>query len=70
MEGHAQRSPLPRPCRPLVDSASGPSFHQPDASSRRLLPRIGPPFALGRIAEAHDRVDAGPRERVLVSIPG
>jgi NADPH2:quinone reductase len=31
--------------------------------------RIGPPFPLSRIAEAHDRVDAGARERVLVSIP-
>jgi NADPH2:quinone reductase len=30
---------------------------------------IGDPFALDRIAEAHDRVDAGSRERVLVAIP-
>jgi NADPH:quinone reductase len=27
------------------------------------------PLPLGRIAEAHDRVDAGTRERVLLTIP-
>jgi NADPH:quinone reductase len=31
---------------------------------------IGDPLPLGRIAEAHDRVDVGPLRRVLVSIPG
>ena len=30
---------------------------------------IGDPLPLGRIAEAHDRVDAGTRTRVLLSIP-
>jgi NADPH2:quinone reductase len=30
---------------------------------------IGEPFVLHRIAEAHDRVDAGARARVLLSIP-
>jgi NADPH:quinone reductase len=30
---------------------------------------IGDPIPLQRIAEAHDRVDAGPRERVVLSIP-
>ena len=30
---------------------------------------IGAPLPLSRIAEAHDRVDAGARERVLLSIP-
>ena len=30
---------------------------------------IGEPLSLDRIAEAHDRVDAGARERVLLSIP-
>jgi NADPH:quinone reductase len=30
---------------------------------------IGDPLPLDRIAEAHDRVDAGTRERVLVAIP-
>jgi NADPH2:quinone reductase len=30
---------------------------------------IGEPLPLDRIAEAHDRVDAGARERVLLSIP-
>ncbi|MEA2154214.1 MAG: NADPH:quinone reductase [Solirubrobacteraceae bacterium] len=30
---------------------------------------IGEPLGLDRIAEAHDRVDAGPRQRVLVTIP-
>jgi len=31
---------------------------------------IGDPLPLDRIAEAHDRVDAGARERVLLAIPG
>jgi NADPH2:quinone reductase len=31
---------------------------------------IGDPFPLERIAAAHDRVDAGIRERVLVALPG
>jgi NADPH:quinone reductase len=31
---------------------------------------IGEPVPLDRIADAHDRVDAGSRERVLVAIPG
>jgi NADPH2:quinone reductase len=30
---------------------------------------IGDPLPLDRIAEAHDRVDAGARERVLISLP-
>jgi len=30
---------------------------------------IGEPLPLDRIAEAHDRVDAGARERVLISLP-
>lgn len=30
---------------------------------------IGEPLPLDRIAEAHDRVDAAARERVLLSIP-
>ena len=29
----------------------------------------GDPMPLDRIAEAHDRVDAGTRERVLLAIP-
>jgi len=31
--------------------------------------RIGDPLPLDRIAEAHDRVDAGTRQRVLLSVP-
>jgi NADPH2:quinone reductase len=31
---------------------------------------IGDPLPLDRIAEAHDRVDAGVRERVLLAVPG
>jgi NADPH:quinone reductase len=31
--------------------------------------RVGDPFPLERVAEAHDRVDAGVRERVLLRIP-
>lgn len=34
-----------------------------------LSMRIGEPLPLDRIAEAHDRVDAGARERVLISLP-
>jgi NADPH2:quinone reductase len=30
---------------------------------------IGEPLPLERIAEAHDRVDAGARERVLIALP-
>lgn len=30
---------------------------------------FGDPLPLSRVAEAHDRVDAGVRERVLLSIP-
>jgi NADPH2:quinone reductase len=30
---------------------------------------IGDPLPLDRIAEAHDRVDSGTRERVLVRVP-
>jgi NADPH2:quinone reductase len=30
---------------------------------------VGVPLALDRIAEAHERVDAGARERVLISLP-
>ncbi|MFN8205706.1 MAG: hypothetical protein U0S48_24390, partial [Solirubrobacteraceae bacterium] len=30
---------------------------------------IGDPLPLDRIAEAHDRVDAGARRRVLISLP-
>jgi NADPH2:quinone reductase len=31
---------------------------------------IGTPLPLGQIAEAHDRVDAGTRDRVVLAIPG
>ncbi|WP_327486915.1 MULTISPECIES: hypothetical protein [Streptomyces] len=31
---------------------------------------VGGRFALADIAEAHDRVDAGGRGRVLVTVPG
>jgi NADPH2:quinone reductase len=31
---------------------------------------IGTPLPLDRIADAHDRVDAGTRDRVLLAIPG
>ena len=34
-----------------------------------LSVRIGAPLPLERAAEAHDRVDAGTRERVLLAIP-
>jgi NADPH2:quinone reductase len=34
-----------------------------------LSARIADPLPLDEIASAHDRVDAGPRERILVSIP-
>jgi NADPH2:quinone reductase len=30
---------------------------------------IGDPLPLDRTAESHDRVDAGARERVLISLP-
>ena len=31
---------------------------------------VGDPLPLDRIADAHDEVDAGPRERIVLSIPG
>jgi len=34
-----------------------------------LIP-IGEPLPLDQIAEAHDRMDAETRERVLLAIPG
>jgi NADPH2:quinone reductase len=40
------------------------------ASAGAIAIPIGDPLPLQRIADAHDRVDAGARERVLVSIPG
>ena len=30
---------------------------------------VGDPLPLDRIADAHDQVDAGPRERIVVTIP-
>jgi NADPH2:quinone reductase len=40
------------------------------AAREGALPvRIADPLPLDQIASAHDRVDAGPRERILVSIP-
>ena len=39
------------------------------AREQALSIPISDPLPLDRIAEAHDRVDAGARERVLVSIP-
>lgn len=39
------------------------------AHERALSIAIGDPLPLHRIAEAHDRVDAGTRQRVLLSIP-
>ena len=30
---------------------------------------IADPLPLARIADAHDRVDAGPRERVVLTVP-
>lgn len=39
------------------------------AASGALTPAIGEPLPLEQIAEAHDRVDAGARRRVLVAIP-
>jgi len=39
------------------------------AADGALTIRIGDPLPLERIAEAHDRVDAGARERVLLAIP-
>jgi NADPH2:quinone reductase len=31
---------------------------------------VGDPLPLARIAEAHDRVDAGARKRIVLAIPG
>jgi NADPH:quinone reductase len=40
------------------------------AASESALPaQIADPLPLDRIAEAHDRVDAGTHERVLLAIP-
>jgi NADPH2:quinone reductase len=39
------------------------------AAAGALNIRVGAPLPLERAAEAHDRVDAGPRERVLLAIP-
>ncbi|MGI8868295.1 MAG: hypothetical protein ACR2F6_05445 [Mycobacteriales bacterium] len=39
------------------------------ASEGALSLRIADLLALDRIAEAHDRVDAGPHARVLLAIP-
>jgi NADPH:quinone reductase len=39
------------------------------AAAGALSVRVGAPLPLERAAEAHDRVDAGPRERVLLAIP-
>lgn len=39
------------------------------AGEGALRPRIGTPLPLERVAEAHDRVDAGARERVLLALP-
>lgn len=39
------------------------------AREQALRIPVGNPLALDHIAEAHDRVDAGARERVLVAIP-
>jgi NADPH:quinone reductase len=39
------------------------------AAAQGALPiRLGDPLALEQIAEAHDRVDAGGRERVLLTV--
>lgn len=40
------------------------------AQQRALRIPIGEPLPLARIADAHDMVDAGARERVVLSIPG
>ncbi|WP_245730425.1 hypothetical protein [Micromonospora pallida] len=39
------------------------------AQDGALSVAIGDPLPLERVAEAHDRVDAGVRERVLLAIP-
>jgi NADPH2:quinone reductase len=39
------------------------------AHSRALTPAVGTPVSLEQVALAHDRVDAGARGRVLLSIP-
>jgi NADPH:quinone reductase len=39
------------------------------AGEGALSIRIGAPLPLERAAEAHDRVDAGTRERILLAIP-
>ena len=39
------------------------------AAQGALTIPVGKPIALGQAAEAHDRVDAGARDRVLLSIP-
>ena len=42
-----------------------------DRSGRRVLTvPIADPLPLERIAEAHDRVDAGTRQRILLAMPG
>ena len=40
------------------------------AAPEGALHRDPRPLPLDHIAEAHDRVDAGPRERIVLSIPG
>jgi NADPH2:quinone reductase len=39
------------------------------AREKALKTSVGKPLSLDRIAEAHDLVDAGTRERVLLAIP-
>jgi NADPH2:quinone reductase len=61
----------------LLGSDDFPAAAKQDAASAlttaardgALSVPIGDPLPLDRIAEAHDRVDAGARERVLISLP-
>jgi hypothetical protein len=43
---------------------------RPQHATQALSIAISDPLPLDRIAEAHDRVDAGARQRVLLEIPG
>jgi NADPH2:quinone reductase len=54
---------------PLAAKREAASALTTAARDGALSIRTAEPLPLDRIAEAHDRVDAGARERVLISLP-
>ena len=74
---HRAGHPLGQRHHPLLGSDDFPVAAKREAASAlttavrdgALSIPIGEPLPLDRMAEAHDRVDAGTRERVLLSLP-